>query len=102
MGGHRFLSDVLVAHCDIECNDDDICLRRAATRTAARQRPTERVKIYDNTCAAARPGDDWHETSGGIDIEVKGLTVLSPVTNGSCSRALARAEEPSRTSTLVM
>ena len=78
-------SDVLVAHCDIECNDDDICLKAGRDSDGLRvNRPTERVKIYDNTVRGGAAGVTiGSETSGGIrDIEVKGLTVLSPVTNG--------------------
>jgi polygalacturonase len=78
-------SDVLVAHCDIEGNDDDICLKAGRDADGLRvNRPTERIKIYDNTVRGGAAGVTiGSETSGGIrDIEVKGLTVLSPVGAG--------------------
>jgi polygalacturonase len=78
-------SDVLVAHCDIECNDDAICLKAGRDADGLRvNRPTERIRIYDNTVRGGAAGVTiGSETSGGIrDVEVKGLTVLSPVPAG--------------------
>jgi polygalacturonase len=78
-------SDVLVAHCDIECNDDDICLKAGRDADGLRvNRPTERIKIYDNTVRGGAAGVTFgSETSGGIrDVVVRGLTVLGPVSNG--------------------
>src|ERR1035441_27984 len=105
-------SDVLVAHCDIDCNDDAICLKAGrdadglrvnrptervriyenAVRAGARRdaagrrvtRPTERVRIYDNPVRGGAAGVTiGSETSGGIrDVEVKGLTVLGAVPAG--------------------
>jgi hypothetical protein len=78
-------SDVLVAHCDIDCNDDAICLKAGRDADGLRvNRPTERVRIYDNTVRGGAAGVTiGSETSGGIrDVEVKGLTVLSAVPAG--------------------
>ena len=78
-------SDVLVAHCDIECNDDAICLKAGRDADGLRvNRPTEKIRIYDNTVRGGAAGVTiGSETSGGIrDVEVKGLTVLSPVPAG--------------------
>jgi polygalacturonase len=78
-------SDVLVAHCDIDCNDDAICLKAGRDADGLRvNRPTEKIRIYDNTVRGGAAGVTiGSETSGGIrDVEVKGLTVLSPVPAG--------------------
>jgi polygalacturonase len=78
-------SDVLVAHCDIDCNDDAICLKAGRDADGLRvNRPTEKIRIYDNTVRGGAAGVTiGSETSGGIrDIEVKGLTVLSAVPAG--------------------
>ena len=78
-------SDVLVAHCDIECNDDAICLKAGRDADGLRvNRPTEKIRIYDNTVRGGEAGVTiGSETSGGIrDVDVKGLTVLSPVPAG--------------------
>ena len=78
-------SDVLVAHCDIDCNDDAICLKAGRDADGLRvNRPTERVRIYDNTVRGGAAGVTiGSETSGGIrDVEVKGLTVLGAVPAG--------------------
>jgi hypothetical protein len=78
-------SDVLVAHCDIECNDDAICLKAGRDADGLRvNRPTEKIRIYDNTVRGGAAGVTiGSETSGGIrDVEVKGLSVLSPVPAG--------------------
>jgi len=48
-------SDVLVEHCDIECNDDAICLKAGRDSDGLRvNRPTEHVTIRDNTVRAGR------------------------------------------------
>jgi len=78
-------SDVLVAHCDIECNDDDICLKAGRDADGLRvNRTTEKIRIYDNTVRGGAAGVTiGSETSGGIrDVDVRGLTVLSPVPAG--------------------
>ncbi len=78
-------SDVLVAHCDIDCNDDAICLKAGRDADGMRvNRPSEKIRIYDNTVRGGAAGVTvGSETSGGIrDVEVKGLTVLSSVLAG--------------------
>jgi polygalacturonase len=78
-------SDVLVAHCDIDCNDDAICLKAGRDADGLRvNRPSEKIRIYDNTVRGGAAGVTvGSETSGGIrDVEVKGLTVLGAVPAG--------------------
>ncbi len=78
-------SDVLVTHCDIDCNDDAICLKAGRDADGLRvNRPTEKIRIYDNTVRGGAAGVTiGSETSGGIrDIDVKGLTVLAAVPAG--------------------
>jgi polygalacturonase len=78
-------SDVLVTHCDIECNDDAICLKAGRDADGLRvNRPFERVRIVDNVVRGGAAGVTiGSETSGGIrHIEVDGLTVMSPVPAG--------------------
>jgi len=78
-------SDVLVTHCDIECNDDAICLKAGRDADGLRvNRPTEKVRIIDNTVRGGAAGvTSGSETSGGIrDVVVKGLNVLGTVSNG--------------------
>ncbi len=73
-------SDVLVTHCDIECNDDAICLKAGRDADGLRvNRPSEKIRILDNTVRSGAAGVTiGSETSGGIrDVEVKGLRVLS-------------------------
>jgi polygalacturonase len=78
-------TDVAVRRCDIECNDDAICLKAGRDADGLRvNRPSERVRILDNTVRAGAAGVTiGSETSGGIrDIEVDGLRVLAPVPAG--------------------
>jgi polygalacturonase len=78
-------TDVLVTHCDIDCNDDAICLKAGRDADGLRvNRPTAHVKIVDNVVRGGAAGVTiGSETSGGIrDIEVDGLTVLSAVPAG--------------------
>jgi polygalacturonase len=78
-------SDVLVTHCDIECNDDAICLKAGRDADGLRvNRPTEKVRIIDNTVRAGAAGVTiGSETSGGIrDIHVDGLKAFGPVPAG--------------------
>jgi polygalacturonase len=78
-------SDVLVTHCDIECNDDAICLKAGRDADGLRvNRPTEKVRIVDNTVRAGAAGVTiGSETSGGIrGIQVDGLHALNPVPAG--------------------
>jgi polygalacturonase len=60
--------DVLIEHCDIDCNDDNICLKAGRDADGLRvNRPTENVVIRD---CIARAGHGMltlgSETSGGI------------------------------------
>ena len=78
-------ADVLVQHCDIECNDDAICLKAGRDADGLRvNRPTEKVRILDNVVRGGAAGITiGSETSGGIrDVVVDGLTVLSAVPAG--------------------
>jgi polygalacturonase len=78
-------SDVLVTRCDIECNDDAICLKAGRDADGLRvNRPTEKVRIVDNTVRAGAAGVTiGSETSGGIrDIEIDGVKAFGPVPAG--------------------
>ena len=78
-------SDVTVQHCDIECNDDAICLKAGRDADGLRvNRPSEKIIIRDNTVRAGAAGVTFgSETSGGIrDVEVSGLHVLPSVPAG--------------------
>lgn len=73
---------VLVRHCDIECNDDAICLKAGRDADGLRvNRATSAVTIMDNTVRSGAAGVTFgSETSGGIhDVTVYGLTVTNPV-----------------------
>jgi polygalacturonase len=76
---------VLVEHCDIECNDDAICLKAGRDADGLRvNRPTAHVEIRDNTVRGGAAGVTvGSETSGGIhDVEAYRLHVLGRVSNG--------------------
>jgi polygalacturonase len=78
-------ADVSVARCDIDCNDDAICLKAGRDADGLRvNRPTERVTIRDNIVRGGAAGVTFgSETSGGIrDVDVQGLEVLAGVPNG--------------------
>lgn len=78
-------SDVTVQHCDIECNDDAICLKAGRDADGLRvNRPSEKIVIRDNTVRAGAAGVTFgSETSGGIrDVEVSGLHAVAPVPVG--------------------
>jgi hypothetical protein len=68
--------DVLVQNCDVDCNDDAICLKAGRDADGLRvNRPTERVVIRDSV---VRTGHGLFtigsETSGGVrDVEVYNL-----------------------------
>ena len=59
---------VLVQHCDIDNNDDDICLKAGRDSDGLRvDRPTEYVVIRDNVCRRGGGVVSFgSETSGGI------------------------------------
>jgi polygalacturonase len=78
-------SEVLVAHCDIENNDDDICLKAGRDADGLRvNKPTHDVIIRDCTARAGAAGVTFgSETSGGIyNVEASGLHVLPGVGHG--------------------
>ncbi len=60
--------NVLITGCDIECDDDAICLKAGRDADGLRvKRPTENVVIRDCRWATARPpGGVGSETAGGI------------------------------------
>jgi polygalacturonase len=77
--------NVLVTHCDIDCNDDAICLKAGRDADGLRvNRPSERIVIRDNTVRGGAAGVTFgSETSGGIrQVEVDRLHVLAGVPNG--------------------
>lgn len=71
--------DLLVENCDIDCNDDNICLKAGRDADGLRvNRPTEKVVIRN---CVTRGGQGMvtigSETSGGIrDVEASGLTAV--------------------------
>jgi len=78
-------SEVTVERCDIECNDDAICLKAGRDADGLRvNRPTRKVVIRDNTVRAGAAGVTFgSETSGGIrDVEVYRTRVMAPVPVG--------------------
>ena len=78
-------SEVTVAHCDIEGNDDDICLKAGRDADGLRvNRPTHDIVIRDNTIRGGAAGLTFgSETSGGIhDVVASGNHVLAPVPTG--------------------
>ena len=78
-------NNLLVQHCDIECNDDAICLKAGRDADGLRvNRPSEHVVIRDNTVRGGAAGVTFgSETSGGIrDVEVYRMRVLPGVPNG--------------------
>ncbi|MFY9728672.1 MAG: glycoside hydrolase family 28 protein [Bryobacteraceae bacterium] len=86
-------SNVLVEHCDIECNDDAICLKAGRDADGLRvNRPTGHVVIRDDTVRAGAAGITFgSETSGGIrDVEAHGIHVLGSVSNGILFKSASR------------
>ncbi len=78
-------SNVLVAHNDLECNDDDICLKAGRDADGLRvNRPTHHVTIRDNVVRGGAAGITFgSETSGGIhDINAEGNRALAPAPIG--------------------
>lgn len=76
---------VSVAHCDLECNDDAICLKAGRDADGLRvNRPSENIVIHDNTVRAGAAGVTFgSETSGGIrKVEAYRIHVLRGVPNG--------------------
>jgi polygalacturonase len=78
-------NNVLVTHCDIDCNDDAICLKAGRDADGLRvNKPSDHITIRDNTVRGGAAGVTFgSETSGGIhDIEVDRVHVLPGVPNG--------------------
>ncbi len=78
-------SNVLVRRCDIDCNDDAICLKSGRDADGLRvNRPSEKIRIIQNIVRGGAAGVTvGSETSGGIrDVVVDRLTVLEAVPNG--------------------
>jgi polygalacturonase len=78
-------TDVTVANCDIECNDDAICLKAGRDADGLRvNKPSEKISIHDNTVRAGAAGITFgSETSGGIrNVEAYRIHVLQGVPNG--------------------
>jgi len=71
--------DLLVENCDLDCNDDDICLKAGRDADGLRvNRPTEKIVIRN---CITRSGHGMFtigsETSGGIhDVEVSGIRAI--------------------------
>ncbi|MBV9083647.1 MAG: right-handed parallel beta-helix repeat-containing protein [Acidobacteriaceae bacterium] len=83
-------STVTVQQCDIECNDDALCLKAGRDADGLRvNRPTENVTIRDCTVRDAAAGVTvGSETSGGIhDVKVSGIHVLGAVPKGICFKS---------------
>jgi polygalacturonase len=78
-------TDVHVQHCDIECNDDAICLKAGRDADGLRvNRPSSNILITDNTVRGGAAGVTFgSETSGGMhDIDIQRLKVMKAVPNG--------------------
>jgi len=78
-------SDVSIAHADIECNDDAICMKAGRDADGIRvNRPTTNVTVRDCTVRVGAGGFTiGSETSGGIhNVTVSGLTVFSGAPRG--------------------
>lgn len=75
--------NILVENCDIDCNDDTLCLKAGKDADGLRvNRPTERV-VYRNCITRAGHGlfTLGSETAGGMhDIEVYGLRAVGTST----------------------
>lgn len=71
--------NVEVSHCDIDCNDDDICLKAGRDADGLRvNRPTENISIHD---CITRAGHGMltigSETSGGIrNVDVYNIKAI--------------------------
>ena len=78
-------TDVHVQHCDIECNDDAICLKAGRDADGLRvNRASSNILITDNTVRGGAAGVTFgSETSGGMhDINIQRLKVMKAVPNG--------------------
>ncbi len=78
-------TDVHVQHCDVECNDDAICLKAGRDADGLRvNNPSSNIAITDNTVRGGAAGVTFgSETSGGMhDIDIQRLKVMKAVPNG--------------------
>jgi polygalacturonase len=78
-------NNVLVEQCDIDCNDDAICLKAGRDADGLRvNQPTEKVVVHDCVIRGGAAGVTiGSETSGGIrEVEVSRLKVRKPVASG--------------------
>lgn len=83
---------VTVRHCDIDCNDDAICLKAGRDADGLRvNRPSTNIAITDNTVRGGAAGVTFgSETSGGMnDVRISNLTVLKGVPNGVLLKSAA-------------
>lgn len=83
-------SRITVQHCDIECNDDAICMKAGRDADGLRvNRPTEDVTVRDCTIRVGAAGFTiGSETSGGIrNVTVTGLHVMSGAPRGICFKS---------------
>ncbi|MBV8830669.1 MAG: right-handed parallel beta-helix repeat-containing protein [Acidobacteriaceae bacterium] len=81
---------VSITYCDIECNDDAICMKAGRDADGLRvNKPTEDVSVRNCTVRAGAAGITvGSETSGGIrNIRVSGLRVTAPVPKGICFKS---------------
>jgi polygalacturonase len=88
--------NILVENCDIDCNDDNLCLKAGKDADGLRvNRPTERV-VYRNCITRSGHGlfTLGSETSGGIhDVEVYGLKAVGTDTGIRFKSAKVRGGE---------
>jgi polygalacturonase len=78
-------SHISISRCDIECNDDAICMKAGRDADGLRvNRPTEDVTVRDCKVRTGAAGVTFgSETSGGIKrVSVSGLQVFAPVPKG--------------------
>ena len=83
-------SHVRIENCDIECNDDAICMKAGRDADGLRvNRPTEDVIVRNCTVRGGAAGITiGSETSGGVkNVKVSGLHVMAPVPIGICFKS---------------
>lgn len=83
-------SNISIAHCDISCNDDALCMKAGRDFDGLRvNRPTENVTVRDCTIRQGAAGITiGSETSGGIhNVKVSGLHVMHDVPKGICFKS---------------
>jgi polygalacturonase len=83
---------VTVKHCDIDCNDDAICLKSGRDADGLRvNKPSTDIAISDNTVRGGAAGVTFgSETSGGMhNVRIDNLTVLKGVPAGVLFKSAA-------------